>query len=227
MAASDDVQVFMALTLIVIIICIILQPSVSTIIGLITCLGLSYQAMRMSAQKKPDVTPVDKFASSMDASVIDSLRHQGGDSDSDGDGDGDGDGDSDSDGDSDGQYQGAVELDGAINEDLEWPPTSVGDVNQIRNAGAFDRPAAAQETAGNFYNYGRSGASTVPEPCIDNEANADDLDADELNTYQARSRNDAVRVTMGTMNRQLDLQPYLREELVEAEARVWWGVPEQ
>ena len=99
----------------------------------------------------------------------------------------------------------------------------MSDVNLGKLAGTYDRAAAAQETAGGYYNYGRTGADTVPDPSQDNEANADELDADELNTYQVRSRNDAVRVTAGTMNRQRDLDRYLREEVAEAEDRYWWG----
>lgn len=55
------------------------------------------------------------------------------------------------------------------------------------------------------------------------EANDEDIDGDEANTYQVRARNDMVRATAGTMRRQRDMDKYLREEVAEAEDRYWWG----
>ena len=59
------------------------------------------------------------------------------------------------------------------------------------------------------------------------EANDEDIDGDEAGTYQARSRNDSVRATAGTMRRSRDMDKYLREEVAEAEPRYWWGRHEQ
>ena len=206
MAVSDDARVVLALTLVVIIICILTRPSISAVMGLLTGLGLTIHSIYLMRMAQSDARPeAEPFTAANDDAVIMSLAtqqigrvgpYEGA---IDGDGDGDGDGES------------------------EWPPTAMGDVNLGKFAGTYDRAAAAQETAGGYYNYGRTGADTVPDPSIDNEANADELDADELNTYQVRSRNDAVRVTAGTMNRQRDLDRYLREEVVEAEDRYWWG----
>jgi len=55
------------------------------------------------------------------------------------------------------------------------------------------------------------------------EANDEDIDGDEANTYQVRARNDMVRATAGTMRRLRDMDKYLREEVAEAEDRYWWG----
>lgn len=109
-------------------------------------------------------------------------------------------------------YPGAIELDVGN----QWPSTAAGSRDRLRleNAGA---------PSGNFYNYGRSAAPETPGPCADGEANAEDIDADEANTYQVRSRNDPVRATAGTMRRQRDMDRYLREETLEAEERLWWG----
>jgi hypothetical protein len=109
-------------------------------------------------------------------------------------------------------YPGAIELDAGS----QWPATAAGsrDRRWLENAGA---------PSGNYYNYGRSAAPETPGPCADGEANAEDIDADEANTYQVRSRNDPVRATAGTMRRQRDMDRYLREETLEAEERVWWG----
>ncbi len=59
--------------------------------------------------------------------------------------------------------------------------------------------------------------------CYDNEENSAGLDIDEKNTYQARGRNDHTRVVAGTMNRRRMVDPYMREELEEEEASLWWG----
>ena len=216
MAVLDDAQVILALTLIVIIICIITQPSLSTVLGLITCLGLTIHTMYRMRISQPGAKPAqvtESFTAANDDAVIMSLDAQQIDSAN------------LYEGASAGRYEGAIDgdIDGDIDGESEWPPTAMGDVNLGKFAGTYDRAAAAQETAGGYYNYGRTGADAVPDPSIDNEANADELDADELNTYQARSRNDAVRVTAGTMNRQRDLDKYLREEVAEAEDRYWWG----
>lgn len=76
------------------------------------------------------------------------------------------------------------------------------------------------------YNHGRVAYPQPPEPCYEDEANDAEMDGDELNTVQARSRNDAQRVTAGTMNRRRDLDKYFREEVTETEDREWWGAHE-
>ena len=81
----------------------------------------------------------------------------------------------------------------------------------------------AKSPEGNAFNTMRISAPVAAPIKIDEEDNADTLDYDELNTYQAKWRNDATRVTAGTMNRQRDLDPYLREELDETENEIWWS----
>jgi len=76
---------------------------------------------------------------------------------------------------------------------------------------------------GNPYNVNRVAFTKASGPCLDDEANDDEIDGDERATYQARSRNDATRVTAGTMNRRKVLEGYLNEEVLEAEEREWWG----
>ena len=201
MAVSAEMQVILALSVVVLIICIIIKPSISTIICLITCLGIAYSSSMQSVEEpsKFAVSSVDSVIESLGAQVAAPVAAPV-------------------------AYQGAI--DSEINDDLEWPPTEMGDVNLNRMTGTFDRPAVSQDTAGNFYNYGRSDADSAAV-CIDNEANSDELDADELNTYQVRSRNDPVRATAGTMNRQRDIDRYLRNEVDEAEDRYWWGRQER
>lgn len=116
-------------------------------------------------------------------------------------------------------YQGADDLDGyqgAIDLDDYDSEAEYGhrDRTEGDNAGAPE---------GNPFNRGRISAPSAADSCIDDEANDGEMDADELNTYQARSRNDAERVTAGTMNRRRDMDKYFREEVEEAEDRIWWG----
>ncbi len=80
---------------------------------------------------------------------------------------------------------------------------------------------------GNPFNPGRVAFPPAAGPEVDDEANDAEIDADELNTYQGRSRNDSTRVTAGTMNRRKDLDKYFREELDEAYDREWWGRAEE
>ena len=109
-------------------------------------------------------------------------------------------------------YPGAILLDAGS----QWPDTAAGarDLRRGENAAA---------PRGNFYNFGRTAAPETAGPCTDGEANAEEIDGDEANTYQVRSRNDPVRITAGTMGRQRDMDRYLREEVLEAEEREWWG----
>jgi len=76
---------------------------------------------------------------------------------------------------------------------------------------------------GNPYNRGRISYPTAAAPCADDEANDVEMDGDELAAIQGRVRNDAERVIAGTMNRRRDFDKYFREEVEEAEGRVWWG----
>ena len=109
-------------------------------------------------------------------------------------------------------YPGSIMLDA----DSQWPANAAGSRDRTR----LDEVAAP---AGNVYNYGRTAAEPTPEVCFDGEANDEEIDADEQNTYQVRSRNDEVRVVAGTMQRQRNVDRYLREEVEEAEDREWWG----
>ena len=109
-------------------------------------------------------------------------------------------------------YPGSIMLDA----DSQWPANAAGSRDRTR----LDEAAAP---AGNVYNYGRTAAEPTPEVCFDGEANDEEIDADEQNTYQVRSRNDEVRVVAGTMQRQRNVDRYLREEVEEAEDREWWG----
>lgn len=84
----------------------------------------------------------------------------------------------------------------------------------------LDAPNAPE---GNPFAYGKIATPAAASPCIDDEANDAEMDADELNTYQARSRNDQTRVDAGTMRRRRDLDKYLREEVDQYEDQWWWG----
>ena len=76
---------------------------------------------------------------------------------------------------------------------------------------------------GNPFNLMNTSAPVAAPIKIDDEANADTIDFDEMNTYHAKWRNDGTRATAGIMNRMRDLDPFLREELDETENEVWWG----
>lgn len=102
---------------------------------------------------------------------------------------------------------------------------NMNDDDDYRMYGHRDRYRGEDDYApqGNLYNVGRSHAPVAAGACQDDEANDDEIDGDERITYQARSRNDPVRVTIGTLNRRSALDKYLREELDEEENRRWWG----
>lgn len=85
----------------------------------------------------------------------------------------------------------------------------------------------ASDPFGNPFNIGRDARPPAAGACEDDEANDAEMDADELNTYQARSRNDETRVEAGVMNRRKTLDKYFREEVEEAEDRQWWGRHEE
>lgn len=118
------------------------------------------------------------------------------------------------------------------------PPSDRGhypgaiDMDEYDTEGAFghrDQTEGDMDSVpmGNPYNTGRISYPPAADSCVDDEANDGEIDADELNTYQARARNDATRVTAGTMNRRKDLEKYLEEELEEAYEREWWGRSEE
>lgn len=118
------------------------------------------------------------------------------------------------------------------------PPADAGhypgdiDIDEYDTEGAYGHRDATEGDAdsvpmGNPYNTGRVSYAPSAAACIDDEANDAEIDADEHNTYQARSRNDATRVAAGTMNRRRDLDRFFREEVEEAEDREWWGRHEE
>ena len=91
--------------------------------------------------------------------------------------------------------------------------------------GHHDRDSDENDRApyGNPFNLNRVGAPHAAGPCLDDEANDDELDGDERINYQALSRNDHSRATTGTMGRKTYLDSYIREEVTEEEGREWWG----
>jgi len=80
---------------------------------------------------------------------------------------------------------------------------------------------------GNPYNRGRTAWPAAAGACVDDEANDAEIDGDEGMVYNSLSRNDAERVTAGTMNRRRDLDKYFREECAMSETREWWGRHEE
>jgi hypothetical protein len=80
---------------------------------------------------------------------------------------------------------------------------------------------------GNPFNTGRIAAPPAADSCIDDEANDDQIDGDERNTYQTRARNDATRATAGTMNRRQAMDKFFREECEESDDQMWWGRHEE
>jgi hypothetical protein len=55
------------------------------------------------------------------------------------------------------------------------------------------------------------------------ESNDNSIDYDEKNTYQLLKRNDPIRPIVGEINRKSFVDPYIREELENAEKKEWWG----
>lgn len=94
--------------------------------------------------------------------------------------------------------------------------------------GHTDRLEGDYDTApeGNPFDLARTAAPLAAGPCVDDEANDDELDGDEGMTLQGLSRNDPTRVEAGIFNRLRDLKPYLDEETAEAENKIWWGAHE-
>lgn len=118
-----------------------------------------------------------------------------------------------------GVYPGAVELADDYDEARGDAPDSFLQWGH-RDRMALDAPNAPE---GNPFAYGKIATPAAASPCVDDEANDAEMDADELNTYQARSRNDQTRVDAGTMRRRRDLDKYLREEVESSENLWWWG----
>lgn len=92
-----------------------------------------------------------------------------------------------------------------------------GHVDRLAGDNARRRPE------GNPFDLGRTATPMAAGPEVDDEANADEVDFDEANTYQARSRNDETRVIAGTMRRRAEMDKYFREEVEEREDLPWWG----
>jgi hypothetical protein len=113
-----------------------------------------------------------------------------------------------------GRYPGAIDID-------EYDTEAVYGHRDLTEGDADGVPV------GNPYNPGRVSYPPAAEACIDDEANDAEIDADELNTYHVRARNDDTRVEAGTMNRRKTLDKYFREEVEEAEDREWWGRHEE
>lgn len=139
----------------------------------------------------------------------------------------------------DSQYKGAIDV-GDYDVDSAGQPVFVdeGDGTPDFPAGAYDMTADDAWTTGhrdrledqyevyptgNPFDLERTAAPQAASPCTDDEANDDTYDIDERNTYQARSRNDATRVTAGTMRRVEFLKPFLTEEVEQKENDYWWG----
>jgi hypothetical protein len=82
------------------------------------------------------------------------------------------------------------------------------------------------EPDGNPFDLARTAAPLAAGPCVDDEANNDELDGDEGMSLQGLSRNDATRVEAGIFNRRRDMDKYFREELQESENKYWYGAHE-
>lgn len=105
-------------------------------------------------------------------------------------------------------YPGAIELD---------------EYETLASSGHTDRSRYEDPPEGNPFDPMRVRADLAAGPCVDDEANDNEIDGDEKMAYQGSVRNDATRVTAGTINRRRDMDKYFREEVEEAEEREWWG----
>lgn len=108
-----------------------------------------------------------------------------------------------------------------------WWPGAI-DADEYDTEGAMghrDRTEGDNDDApeGNPFVLSRVAAPFAADATVDDEANDGEFDTDEGSVYSALSRNDATRVTAGTMNRRKDLDRYLREEVAVEEDREWWG----
>lgn len=86
----------------------------------------------------------------------------------------------------------------------------------------WEAAARADVPVGNPFDDGRIAAPQAAPPCDDDDAIAY-FDADELNTYQVRSRNVPERVWAGIYRRKALVERYVGEELDEQEDTQWWG----
>lgn len=82
-----------------------------------------------------------------------------------------------------------------------------------------DRDGAPE---GNPFSTNRVSAPQSASPCVDDDALAF-YDGDELNTYHVRARNDPERVWAGIYRRKALVSNYISEELDERENSQWWG----
>jgi len=77
--------------------------------------------------------------------------------------------------------------------------------------------------AGNIADRTDTSTPYAPPIPIYKESNIDSLDYDERNSFQSLSRNDPLRPIIGIMGREAFMDPFLREELENTEAKEWWG----
>jgi hypothetical protein len=106
------------------------------------------------------------------------------------------------------RYPGAIEID---------------EYDTEADAGHVDRSRYDDAPEGNPFDPMRIRSDLAAGPCVDDEANDNEIDGDERMANQGTARNDAARVTAGTINRLKDMDKYFREEVAEAEEREWWG----
>jgi len=99
-----------------------------------------------------------------------------------------------------------------------------GDGDEAPALGHVDWDAADRDNVpeGNPFDLDRIQSPQAAAPCIDDDAIAI-YDGDELNTYHARARNDPERVWAGIYRRKALVDQYVREELDEQENSQWWG----
>jgi hypothetical protein len=109
---------------------------------------------------------------------------------------------------------------GAIDVGCNWRDRDSAQFGSYRDQRVRDGKC---RPIGNPFIANRTFAPSGGPACFDDEANDEEFDADERNVYQARSRNDPLRATIGSMNRLKDFDYAVREELEEEEDRPWWG----
>jgi hypothetical protein len=90
--------------------------------------------------------------------------------------------------------------------------------------GHVDWDAAARDEVpeGNPFDPGRIASPQAAAPCVDDDALLM-YDGDELNVLQVRSRNNPERVWAGIYRRKALVARYVEEELDQAENQRWWG----
>lgn len=115
------------------------------------------------------------------------------------------------------EYRGAIDFGGEGAE--------TGDQAPALGHSDWDAAARADVPEGNPFDPGRVARPQAAAPCEDDDAFAIH-DADELVTYQNRSRNVPERVWAGIYRRKALVERYVREELDERENSQWWGAHE-